>query len=271
MDNSIYIHGSQPDEQQRLSKLNKMLNQACMQVLQPKEGERILDVGSGLGQFTRAMAKRAGIKALGIERDIQQLHAAKDFAKADQEEHLVDFRQGDANDLPLLEEEVESFDLVHCRFVLEHVKHPDKVMDQMILGVKKGGRVVICDDDHSTFTPTPTPFGFKALWEAYIRSYDRLGNDPFVGRRLVELMHTAGLTQIRNQLVFFGGCAYEEKFELVADNLIGILSGAKGFMLAEHLIDERTFDQGMAGLAHWRKQKDAALWYAIPWAEGWKK
>jgi ubiquinone/menaquinone biosynthesis C-methylase UbiE len=265
-----YIHGTGPEEQARLSKLNEILNEACMQVLQPQKGEHILDIGSGLGQFTRAMARKAETKALGIELDPLQIAVAKDLAKAAKEEQLAHFRGGDASDLPLSEDEVEFFDLVHCRFVLEHVKQPDKVIEQMMLAAKKGGRIVVCDDDHSTFLPTPTPFGFKALWDAYVRSYDRMGNDPFIGRRLVELLHKAGLKNIRNQLVFFGGCAHEEKFELVADNLIGILKGAKAFMIKEQLIDERTFEQGMAGLNHWRKQTDAALWYAIPWAEGRK-
>ena len=55
-----YIHGSASVEQGRLSRLNDLLNLASLRELDLKGGERILDVGSGIGQLTRAMAKRAG-------------------------------------------------------------------------------------------------------------------------------------------------------------------------------------------------------------------
>ena len=265
---SVYIHGTTSEEQQRLSKLNELLNNACIEALKVKKGDRILDIGSGLGQFSRRMAKESETKVLGIERDASQRLKAIEFAEEQGEIELAEFRAGDALALPLSTEELGTFDIVFTRFVLEHVKHPEHVVTEMLKAVRPGGRIVVCDDDHASFMPTPTPFGFPALWDAYIRSYDRLGNDPYIGRHLVELLHAAGLKQIRNQLIFFGGCAHEEKFDLVADNLIGILQGAKHFMLQEQLIDERMFAQGIAGLEFWRQQPDAALWYGICWAEG---
>ena len=74
-----------------------------------------------MGQFTRAMAhivKPTGF-VLGIERDSQQLTEAIRQAQDDGEECLVEFRQGDALKLPLRDEELESFDVVHARFLLD--------------------------------------------------------------------------------------------------------------------------------------------------------
>ena len=56
------------------------------------------------------------------------------------------------------------------------------------------------------------------LWQAYIRSYDRLGNDPYVGRRLVSLLHEAGAVPTRNNWVFFGGCAGNPVFADIPTN-----------------------------------------------------
>lgn len=271
MKKSYYIHGSTPEEQERLSRLNDILNEGCLRELALSGGERILDVGSGLGQFTRKMAGAAGLSGsvLGIERDPDQLATARKLAVTGEEDR-VQFRQGDALHLPLQQEEWESFDLAHTRFVLEHVTSPQRVLTQMRRALRPGGRLVACDDDHANFRPTPEPAGFSILWTAYLRSYDRAGNDPYVGRRLVSLLHDTGLRKIRNTLVFFGSAAGQQLFPAVADNLIGILTGARDFMLEEGLIDPGSFDHGITGLHQWKELPDAALWYGICWAEGVK-
>lgn len=266
--NSYYIHGVTPEEQDRLSMLNAILNDGCLRELDLRGGERILDVGSGLGQFSRRMASAAGYKVVGVERDPAQINTARRLAAAAGEEGLVDFRRGDATALPLGDEEWASFDIVHTRFLLEHVDNPEAVLEQMTRAVRPGGRVIASDDDHATFQPTPAPAGFHYLWDAYCRAYDRAGNDPFIGRRLVSLLHEAGLRNIRNTIVFFGSCTGQPLFPLVADNLIGILTGARDFILAERLLDGPSFDRAIDGLNIWKTLPDAALWYGICWAEG---
>ena len=126
------------------------------------------------------------------------------------------------------------------------------------------------DDDHTTFRPTPEPLGFALIWSAYCRSYERIGNDPYIGRRLVTLLHDSGINKIRNGSVFFGGCQSNEDFPIVADNLIGILVGAKSLILKEGLLDESSFDQAIESLHQWKTLPDAALNYSIDWVEGEK-
>ena len=83
-----YIHGSAPEEQRRLSRLNELLNLASLRELDLQGGESILDVGCGIGQLTRAMARRAGqgARVVGIEHDMNQIAEAQRQASADQEE-----------------------------------------------------------------------------------------------------------------------------------------------------------------------------------------
>src|SRR5262249_49963030 len=78
-----YLPGSRPREQRRLSRLNELMNQACLRELALAEGDSVLDVGSGLGQFTRDMARAAGPRArvLGVERDPQQIRQARQKAE----------------------------------------------------------------------------------------------------------------------------------------------------------------------------------------------
>jgi hypothetical protein len=140
----------------------------------------------------------------------------------------------------------------------------------MAKAVKKGGRVVLADDDHELFKLFPEPAGFSTVWQAYIRSYDRLGNDPYIGRRLVSLLGQSGLRQITNNAVFFGDCAGSPTFSAYARNVIGILEGAKELMMKENLIDQVAFEEAIQNIEAWSTKPDAALWYTINWAEGVK-
>jgi SAM-dependent methyltransferase len=267
---SGYIHGTTPDEQRRLSALNDMLNSTSLRELGLRGGEHVLDVGSGLGQLARGMARAAGAsgRVIGIERSREQIVEAGRLAAAAGESSLVEFREGDALAFPLAEAEWGTFDVAHTRFLLEHVPDPAGVVAQMARAVRPGGRVVLEDDDHDVQRLWPEPPGLRLLWETYMRTYDRLGNDPIIGRRLVALLHGAGLEPVRNTWLFFGGCAGDAHFAPLVSNLAGIYQGARAAMIATGAIDGAQFDDAMGGLEAWGRRPDAAFWFARCWAEG---
>jgi SAM-dependent methyltransferase len=267
---SYYLHGSAPDEQDRLARLNDLINARCLEALALQGGERVLDVGCGLGQFTRAMARTAQ-SVLGVERSEEQLREAVKLATAASEEGNVEFRLGEAERLPLREHDWGSFDVAHARFVLEHVREPLRVVRQMVAAVKPGGRIVLSDDGHDTLRLWPEPAGFDRLWAAYMRTYDRVGNDPRIGHRLVRLLAEAGALPSFNTWVFFGACAGQgELFASYVGNLIRILEGVKAEILALGEFDADSFEDRIKHLREWGQRRDAALWYAISWAEGRK-
>jgi SAM-dependent methyltransferase len=265
---STYIHGTAPDEQARLSLLNDLLNIGSLRELQLQGGERILDVGSGLGQLARAMARVAGVPVVGVERSPEQIGEAERQAGLAGERGLVEFRQGDAGQLPLEADEWGSFDVAHTRFLLEHLRDPLPVVRAMVRAVKPGGRIVLEDDDHDLLRLWPEPPGFPALWQAYQRSYEFLGNDPIVGRRLVGLLAEAGAQPARNSVVFFGSCAGDPHFPHYVDNLIGVIGGARATIVEAMLLDGDAVDAALRALDEWRHDRAATLWYAVSWAEG---
>src|SRR5207248_2834142 len=267
---SSYIHGTTPDEQQRLSRLNDLINAGSLRELGLRGGERLLDVGSGLGQLTRAMARAAGpgCRVVGVEGDPRQLAEARRLAGEAGDESFVEFRPGDALALPLAADEWGTFDVAHARFLLEHVRDPLGVVRAMVRAVRPGGRVVLEDDDHDVLRLWPEPPGFWPVWRAYVRTYDRLGNDPYAGRRLVALLHAGGARPVRNTWMFFGACAGHADFEPIVDNLIRILEGARDTILGRDVLDRDSFEAGVASVDAWRRRPDAAFWYAISWAEG---
>ncbi len=265
---SRYIHGTAKEEQARLTMLNELLNSACLRELGLHGGERVLDVGSGLAQFTRDMARTSGRQVLGIERSAEQIAEALRQARLAGEEQLVELRKGEATALPLAEGEWGSFDLVHARFLLEHVPDPLAVVRGMVRAVRPGGRIVLADDDHDLMRLHPEPPGIRMAWEAFIRGYDRLGNDPFVGRRLAALLHQAGAAPARITWVFFGACAGEASFPAFAGNLGQNLRGGRDSILGTGMLDGDALDKALESLERWSRRPDAAIWYGMAWAEG---
>ncbi len=258
---AAYLHGTSAAEQGRLSLLNRLMNDASMLELALRGGERIVDFGCGLGQLSLEMARAAGARLVGIEQSAEQLARAEHHP-------LLDLRQGDVAHPPLTDGEWGSFDVAHARFVLEHVRDPLAVVRQMVRAVRPGGRIVVQDDDHDVFRAWPEPPGFTALWRAFQRSYDRLGCDPYVGRRLVSLLHEAGAQPVRSTWIFFGACAGEPRWPGFVENIHSQLAGARDAMIGGGLLGAAEIDAALDAFRAWAARPDAAFWYSICWAEG---
>jgi SAM-dependent methyltransferase len=264
---------SQPDysaEQERLAMLNQLLNERCRKVIKVDPGDKILDVGSGLGIFSRHLARETGCRVIGIEKSPEQLETCFQMAKNEGEAELVEFREGSAYDIPLEKHEWGTFNIVHTRFLLEHLKYPQIAVDQMMLALRPVGKIVLIDDDHIHFQCYPPVPHFDLLWNSYLRAYDRLGNDPFIGRKLVYLLHQAGANNIKNDFINFGSTADDKDFEFFVSNVREIIVQTKAIIVGQGMVDKETFEQGIQALDHFKNEKGAAIWYSIHVAIGEK-
>ena len=270
---SDYIHGTSATEQGRLSLLNSLLNRSCLHELNLQGTERIIDFGCGLAQFTRLMASAVHSRGtvLGIERDPTQLAEALRQARHGNELELVSLRQGSVHVPPLAENEWETFDVAHARFLLEHLQDPLVVVRTMLRELRAGGRIILADDDHDLLRVWPEPPGFLKLWQAYMRAFSLNGTDPHIGRRLVSLIHAAGAAPLRNTWIFFGACAGQANFEGFVENLEGVILTAKERILEAGLCSGVFLDETLLALRAWSRRPDAALWYGLSWAEGVKQ
>ena len=267
---SDYIHGYSPSEQQRLTLMQTILNDRELERLDLEGVTSILDVGAGLGQMTRAMARAAGqgTRVVGIERDERQIAEAKRQAAEAGETGLVELRRGDATDLPLAKAEWGTFDLAHTRFLLEHVTDPLAVVREMVRAVRPGGRVMLIDDDHELLRFSPDCSEMDQIWEIFWQAFRVRGQDPLIGRRLPQLLHHAGCRNGKVDAVFYGATRGMEIFDPVVDNLIGVLEGAAESLDSSGHLARQKMTTGLDALGRWRKLEGATVWYSLPMAEG---
>jgi 2-polyprenyl-6-hydroxyphenyl methylase/3-demethylubiquinone-9 3-methyltransferase len=107
-------------------------------------GSRALDVGCGGGLLTEEIAA-LGFCVTGIDPSLRSLEIAR--AHAAQKSLRIEYRVGYGHDLPF---ESESFDVVFCCDVLEHVKDWDAVIRDMARVLRSGG-VLMYDTINRTF------------------------------------------------------------------------------------------------------------------------
>ncbi len=126
---------------------------ATVRAVDPKPGERILDIAAGTGTSSVALAK-TGADVIAL-----------DFSQGMVEEGRrrnpdLQFVQGDAEKLPFGDAE---FDAVTISFGLRNVQQPEVAIAEMLRVLKPGGRVVICE-----FSRPPLGV-LRAGYHAYLR------------------------------------------------------------------------------------------------------
>lgn len=117
--------------------VDRMEKQMMVQLANPKQGEKALDLGCGTGIYTFLLSEM-GVEATGIDISTAMLEAAKQ--KVLQKKQQVDFILGDIQDLPFPD---QSFDLVISNIVLEFVESPKKVISEALRVLKPNGRLII--------------------------------------------------------------------------------------------------------------------------------
>ena len=108
--------------------------------LDPKEGERILDVACGEGVLSLKIAER-GCAVHGIDLSEDAIKSAKRLAEI--ERMACEFEVGSAEDLPYSD---GYFDKVVCSSSLEHFKDDIKALKEMNRVLKPNGHVVLTTD-----------------------------------------------------------------------------------------------------------------------------
>ena len=249
-----YIHGTTPDEQDRLALLNRLTNVPFLDSLNLCGDEQVLEVGSGLGILAAEVARQVPHgSVVGLEYSGDQLAKAKSLANPN-----LSFRQGDAHQLPF---EVNSFDVVYCRYVLEHVAKPDAVLAEMHRVLKPGGRALAQENNILILELYPVCPAFDHIWRQFAVLQGRLGGDALIGKKLFPLFKQAGFEKIELSLQPEVHWSESSNFREWMQNAIGNVESGRERMQEKGLATETEIEAAIHELQGLMERDDASLFF----------
>lgn len=254
MADSTYIHGTDSDEQERLALLNRLTNQSFIDFLALHHARSILEIGSGLGFLTEQVAAiHPQSNVWGIEYAAEQLAVARNRHRSN-----LHFVQGDAHRLAFPSRE---FDIVYCRYLLEHVVDPLQVLSEAYRVLKPGGKVCVQENNILVLILYPDCPRFETVWCQFARLQKQLGGDAEIGKKLLPLFKAAGFHHIELSIAPEIHYAGTPTFRLWVENLIGnVRSGAEALQKRQFAIREEV-RTAIAELEAFRDRDDASLFF----------
>jgi demethylmenaquinone methyltransferase/2-methoxy-6-polyprenyl-1,4-benzoquinol methylase len=136
--------------------------------LDPRPGERVLDVASGTGLVAMALARR-GAAVVGLDQSPSMLAVARaQLAREPDLAGRVSFLTGEAERLPFADGE---FDALSFTYLLRYVDDRGATMRELARVVKPGGRIAMVEFG------VPPRGPLRALWRLHTRV-----SLPLIGR-----------------------------------------------------------------------------------------
>ena len=248
-----YIHGTEQNEQTRLAILNNMTNRSFLDFLKLGKKDRVLDVGSGLGILAAEMAKKipAG-RVTGLEKSEEQL------SKCTMKAPNLAFVKGDAQDMPFND---SSFDVVCCRYILEHVNNPLNVLNEVRRVLVSKGRLFIQENNILAIEMYPDCPNFKKAWQKFALLQYELGGDALIGKKLYSLVKKCGFRKI--ELSAAPEFHYYDlaSFRPWIENLIGNIEGAKGKLTDYNLLTNEEIKEALDELNNFINLPEASTYF----------
>ncbi|MGA9100078.1 MAG: methyltransferase domain-containing protein [Methanotrichaceae archaeon] len=148
-----------------------------IQLLDPKKGSRILEIGCGLGQDAIAIARMIGKQGdvVAIDSSRKRIETA---CKSPMRTNSINYCLADACRLPFSN---SVFDGARADRVLQHISDPRKAFSEMVRAIRDKGKLVVYEPDWGTFIISP---GQKEISRIMTQLFGDTFPSGWIGRQL---------------------------------------------------------------------------------------
>lgn len=163
-----------------------------------RPGMKVADIGCGLGDFAvRLNAEYKPEYITAVDHSRAFLKHAQAHARSLGIEN-IEYQYGDAAALLIPD---DAFDFVSCRLAIQVFHMPDQLMKELCRICKPGGRVYITNEMLACVTGFPDQDLIRMGYRRYLELSRMVGMDFDIGVRTRELLASAGLEDIRSDLI----------------------------------------------------------------------
>ena len=197
MQGNSYIHGTSAREQQRLIEQAQRLESLLAANLELHPGERLLEIGCGVGAVLAGIARaHPAARLSGIDLSAEQIAGAHRHLAA-QGLHGIELVVGDAAALPWPEGHMDRVRLV---WVVEHLSRPQTVLAEALRVLRPGGTIHLTETDYGSLRVSPPDAAIEALLTAFVAHFNRHGN-AHAGPSLGPLLEQVGFHAVAVEMV----------------------------------------------------------------------
>jgi SAM-dependent methyltransferase len=247
MASDTYVHGYDPRENTRLADQAESLVDLLHFDTTYGDGERVLEVGCGVGAQTAILAGRSpGARFTSVDVSRASIEEARQRA-AGAGIRNVEFQCADVFALPFAP---GSFDHVFVCFVLEHLTQPSQALSILKGLLRPGGTLTVIEGDHGSTSFHPDSAAARRAIECLVALQRSAGGNALIGRQLYPLLTEAEFAGVRvsPRLVYVDASRPHLVDGFTRKTFTAMIEGAREPAIAAGLMAPDDFDAGIRDL-----------------------
>lgn len=261
--NLPYLHGYNQEEQSRLKRQAEFAEHTVYRNIDLSEVSNLLEVGCGVGAQSSIILRRfPQLQLTGIDLNKKQLEEAKTYlGTLPHAKGRYTIQEMNAENMSF---KAHSFDGAFLCWILEHVKDPARILNEVRRVVRPGGIVYITEVMNSSFFLDPYSPNMWKYWMAFNDYQIEGAGDPFIGAKLGNLLISVGFHRVQTEVITWHlDNRHTEKRRQIIAYWSELLQSASQQLVDSQYITQEIADAAFRELAEVERNPNAVFMYSF--------